>query len=109
MPDIIPFRAPLNWHYMAIHRCLDCNSTIKDSEKRCWACGSEIKPRDTAPKLSARFASAINFFFILSLVVTAASMFTDLMPPFLRCATVSGVLFLVRSSAGEMAQKKRKS
>ncbi len=93
---------------MALHRCLDCNATIKDSETRCWACGSEVPPREAAPNLSARFAAVINVFFLLSLAVTAASLFTDLMPPFLRCATVSGVLFLVRSSAGEMAHKKRK-
>ena len=58
--------------------------------------------------LGHRFASVINFFFIFSLVVTVASMFTDLMPPFLRCAAVSAVLFLVKSSAMQMREKDKK-
>jgi len=95
---------------MALHRCLDCNSTIKDDEKSCWSCGTVVERKDAASGLGVGFAKFINFFFILSLVVTVASMFTDMMPPFMRCATVSLVLFLVRSSAGQMADKqKRKS
>ena len=93
---------------MAIHKCLDCNSTVKDSETHCWSCGSVIERKDVASGLGVGFAKFINFFFILSLVITVASMFTDMMPPFMSCATVSLVLFLVRSSAGQMTEKAKK-
>ena len=93
---------------MALRRCLDCNSTIKNDETSCWACGSQVAPKDVASGLGTGFAKFINVFFIVSLVITVASMFTDMMPPFTRCAAVSLVLFLVRSSAGQMADKERK-
>ena len=93
---------------MAIHRCRDCNSTVKADETSCWACGSAIERKDVASGLGSRFAKFINFFFVVSLVITVASMFTDMMPPFMRCAAVSLVLFLVKSSAGQMAEKERK-
>ena len=93
---------------MPVQHCLDCNATMKATETVCWACGSEVKPPDLPMGLGKRFAGLINFMFILSLVVTVASLFTDLMPPFLRCATVSAVLFLVKSSAGQMTDREKK-
>jgi hypothetical protein len=92
---------------MPLHRCLDCNATMKADETACWACGSAAKPKDQSAGLGRGFATFINFFFILSLVVTVASLFTDMMPPFLKCATVTGVLFLVKSSMGQMMEKKK--
>jgi hypothetical protein len=92
---------------MPLHKCPDCNSTMKADETACWACGSVIKPKELPLGLGRRFSTFINFFFLVSLVVTVASLFTDMMPPFVRCATVSAVLFLVKSSAGQMMEKKK--
>jgi hypothetical protein len=92
---------------MSLQRCLDCNSTMKSNETVCWACGSVMQPKELPSGLGHHFVTFINFFFIFSLIVTVASLFTDLMPPFVRCATVSAVLFLVKSSAGQMMEKKK--
>jgi hypothetical protein len=93
---------------MALEHCHDCNATMKVGETACWACGSAVKPKDLPPGLGSRFATAINFFFIISLVFTVASLFTDMAPPFLRCLTVTVVLYLVRSTAGQMMEKEKK-
>jgi len=92
---------------MAIHHCLDCNSTMKADETVCWACGSAVKPPDMPVGLGQRFSSLINFFFIISVVVTIASLFFDAAPPFVRSITVTVVLFLVKSSATQMLERKK--
>jgi hypothetical protein len=91
---------------MPIHKCLDCNATMKAEETTCWACGSVIKTQDLPMGLS-RFVTFINVFFLVSLVATLASIFTDMMPPFMRCAAVTAVLFLVKSSAKQMLDKRK--
>lgn len=92
---------------MALERCLDCNATVKPDETVCWACGSMIKPKELPLGLGHHFASLINFLFIISIVFTVASMFTDFVPPFGRCITVTLVLLLVKSSAGQMMEKRK--
>ena len=93
---------------MPLDHCRDCNSTLKAGETVCWACGSAVAPKDATISLNRRFSGFINFLFIVSLVITIASLFTSLMPPFLRCAAVTAVLFLVKSSAAQMLDKERK-
>ena len=92
---------------MAIHHCRDCNSTMKEGETTCWACGSVVKPPELPLGLGRRFASLINFFFIVSLVLSVASLFFDATPPFSKCITVTLVLFLVKSSASQMLERKK--
>lgn len=92
---------------MALQHCLDCNATMKSDETVCWACGSITKPKELPLGLGHRFASLINFLFIISIVFTVASMFTDFVPPFGRCITVTLVLLLVKSSAGQMMEKRK--
>ena len=93
---------------MALDRCRDCNSTLKPEETVCWACGSAVEPKQVPLSLNKSFSSFINFLFIVSLIMTVASLFTNMMPPFMRCATVTAVLFLVKSSATQMLEKERK-
>jgi hypothetical protein len=93
---------------MPLQRCRDCNATLKAEETVCWACGSAVEPKDVPFSLNRRFSGFINFLFIVSLLITIASLFTDMMPPFMRCATVTAVLFLVKSSATQMLDKERK-
>lgn len=58
--------------------------------------------------LNRRFSGFINVLFIVSLLITIASLFTSIAPPFIRCAAVTAVLFLVKSSATQMLDKERK-
>jgi hypothetical protein len=91
-----------------MEKCLDCNSTLKKEETECWSCGHPVARADTHAKMGGRFGMVINFFFILSAVMTVASLFFDATPPFTRCITATLVLFLVKSSMGQMLQKNEK-
>jgi hypothetical protein len=90
-----------------MEKCMDCNSTLKRGETECWACGSAVIVADGGSKLSGGFASLINFFLYLAGIMTVVSLFWDATPPFSRCVVATLVLFLAKSSMGQMAYKKK--
>jgi len=92
---------------MAIHKCFECNSTMKSDETACWACGAERRQKDLPTGMGQRFASVIGILFIISALMTVASLFLPATPPFSRCITVTLILLLVKSSAGQMLDKKK--
>ena len=88
-------------------RCRDCNSTIKPGETTCYGCGSKLETGDSAKTaFGKKFAVGINIAFILSGVLTVASLFFDATPSFTKCVTTTLVLFLAKSSAQQMTEKK---
>ena len=88
-------------------RCRDCNSTIKNDETVCWACGSVCHAHKPPSGLGKGFAGLINVAFLLSAAFTVASLFFDATPPFSKCITATLILLLVKSSADQMREKKK--
>ena len=88
-------------------RCRDCNSSLKPDEKECWSCGAAVVQKESARSIfGTRFASLITILFFASAVLTVASLFIDATPPFWKCLITTVVLLFVRSSAGQMLEKK---
>lgn len=71
-------------------------------ETECLACGASQTPKSNERDLKHRFRAGVKIFFLLSLVLTAVSIFTDYGPPVITCAAAALVLLLVKSSADEM-------
>ncbi len=88
-----------------MEKCLDCNSTLKKGETECWSCGHIVAGSQPSSKMGGHFSKLINFFLYLCGAMTVASLFFDATPPFSRCITATLVLFLVKSSMGQMLQK----
>ncbi len=81
---------------------------MKRGETECWSCGHMVKGADSGGKAGGAFSKVISGLFILCCVMTVASLFFDATPPFSRCITATVVLFLVKSSMGQMLHKNEK-
>jgi hypothetical protein len=89
-------------------KCRDCNSTLMAGELECYNCGASATVKDSAQTVfGKRFRSFLNVAFFASALMTVASLFVDFMPPFMRCLMLTFILLLIRSSAGQMMDKKR--
>ena len=85
---------------------MQCHATLKHDEAECYACGNMVVRGDDAKVIFARrFNTGITVLFFICAGITVASLFLDATPPFVDCAAVTGILGLVRSSAGQMLEK----
>lgn len=57
--------------------------------------------------MGGRFRVVLKILFILSAILTIASLFFDATPPFSRCAITTLVLLVVMSSANQMKEGKK--
>jgi hypothetical protein len=85
-----------------MQRCRQCEATMTPTETECPSCGALAAPKTDKNSLKHRFRVAVKIFFLLSLVLTVVSIFTDYGPPVLTCAAVALILLLVKNSADEM-------
>lgn len=90
-----------------MEKCRDCNSILKKEETVCYACGAPVKRKDEGAGFAGYLLKTINFMLFGSAALTAASLFFSFTPPFTKCAVVTLVLGIVKSSAGQMAERKR--
>jgi hypothetical protein len=88
-------------------RCLECNGTLKADESACFMCGSARKPKIQKPSMVVRCATVVKVLFILSGVLTVASLFFSVTPSFLKCLATTIILMFVNRSADAMAEKQR--
>lgn len=86
-------------------RCADCNSLLMKDEHDCPTCGASTQNDSKTVRRRRQFVTILNILLYASLALTLASIFVPNTPSFLKCLPVSLVLLLVRSSAGEMADK----
>ena len=89
-----------------MERCLQCNSTLTSKEKECFTCGSAVPEKNARPAFSERFQSAVKFLFIGSAIMMVASLFTDM--SFTKTFAATVVLFLVKNSADNMCESKKR-
>ncbi|HLW75898.1 MAG TPA: hypothetical protein VKS01_02915 [Bryobacteraceae bacterium] len=88
-------------------RCRECHSIMTPTETTCLFCGSVADKPTGKDKLGDGFRTVITILFFLSAALTVASLFlSNYTPPFTRCAIATVVLLIVRTSAGEMVERK---
>jgi hypothetical protein len=90
-----------------MNHCRECNATMTKTETVCLGCGSELEVETRADRLGGRFRVVIKVLFIVSALLTIASLFFDATPPFSRCAITTLVLLVVMSSADQMTERKK--
>ena len=91
----------------ATERCLDCNCSLRPDEVACISCGSPRKPSAKKPSMMVRFAKGVQILFIISCVITVASLFLPATPSFLKCLATTVILLFVNRSAEQMAEKQK--
>jgi hypothetical protein len=88
-------------------RCRECNSSVAPGETACVSCGSIVRPKDTGPGIASRLVLISKIAFILSAIMTVASLIFSATPPFWKCAVATVVMQFVKSSAEQMVEKKK--
>jgi hypothetical protein len=86
----------------AMNKCVNCHGTLTATEATCIQCGTVVPPIDPPVTLQERFRTGVRIGFILSALLTVASLFTDYTPSFTKCAVATVILFLVKGSADGM-------
>ena len=83
-------------------KCLTCQATLQKHETKCFLCGTEVVPDTKKLTLLERFNSGAKVALIVSSLLTVASLFTNVAPPFIKCMVATVILYLVKSSAQQM-------
>ena len=92
-------------------RCLQCNATLRARGRYLYGCGSAVPQAHPKTTYGQHFQSIVKVLFILSAVLTVASIFTDYVPGFAKCFGSMVILFFVKNSADQMTEtgKSRRS
>jgi hypothetical protein len=90
-----------------MNRCRECHAVMTKTETVCLGCGSQLEVSTGVDRLTGGFRSVINVLFIASAILTVASLFLDATPPFSKCLISTLVLLVVKSSAGQMVERKK--
>ena len=92
-----------------MNRCRECHAVMTKTETVCLGCGSQLEVSTGKDQLTGGFRTVINILFIVSAVLTVLSLFLDATPPFSKCLISTLVLLVVKSSAGQMIESKKKT
>jgi hypothetical protein len=90
-----------------MNRCRECHAVMTKTETVCLGCGSQLEVSTKMDSVTGGFRSVINVLFIASAIMTVASLFFDATPPFSKCLVSTLVLLVVKSSAGQMVERKK--
>ena len=85
---------------------MSCNGILRKGETVCFTCGDAAPGHHTPKSFAQNFALFITIVFFTSLLLTAASFFTDRTPPFTACLAASIILLFVKRSADQVAGKR---
>jgi len=83
-------------------KCVNCHGTLAVGEAVCIQCGTAPEPINPPPTWKDRFRTGVKIGFIFAAVLTVASLFTDWVPSFTKCAVATVILFFVKNSADGM-------
>lgn len=91
-----------------MEKCLDCNSILTKEETVCFTCGSAVRRKTDGAGIAGNMVRVINVLLVVSGLLTLASLFFSFTPPFAKCGFATLILGIVKSSAGQMAEKQKK-
>ncbi len=90
-----------------MQRCRQCDSPLTSAETFCYSCNSPVVAKNPQ-EFSDRFRTTIKMVFFLFALITVASLFIDSLPSFWKCLAGLGVLYLVKNSADNMSEFRKK-
>ncbi|HEV8145343.1 MAG TPA: hypothetical protein VGP79_03135 [Bryobacteraceae bacterium] len=76
---------------------------MRREETVCFRCDTKIPEKKSHVSWNDRCRTGLKIAFIFFAVLTVASLFTDMLPSFIKCLSVTFILMLVKSSADHMA------
>ena len=85
-----------------MQRCRACEATMTPAELHCLRCGTSATREDPRLNFQLRCRTGIKCLFVVSAVMSVASLFISLGPSFITCVAATFVLFLVKTSADQM-------
>lgn len=85
-------------------KCGSCNGSLKEGETVCYQCETPVPPEHATVPMRERFRTVIKVVFIVSALMTVASLFFDFTPSFTKCVVATMILGLVKNSADQMSQ-----
>jgi uncharacterized membrane protein HdeD (DUF308 family) len=91
-----------------MEKCRDCNSILTKEETVCYACGSAVQRKEEGAGIAGNLVRIINVLLVVSGVLTLASIFFSFTPPFMKCGFATLILGIVKSSADQMVERKKK-
>lgn len=91
-----------------MEKCLDCNSILAKEETVCFTCGAQVRRKGEGAGLAGNMVRVITVLMIVSAILTIASLFFSFTPPFAKCAVATLILGIVKSSASQMVERKKK-
>ena len=86
-------------------KCTSCSGSIREGETVCFLCDTPVPPSKMKVTAAERFQTVIKITFIVSAIMTVASLFFDFTPSFTKCMVATMILGLVKSSGDQMIQK----
>ena len=75
---------------------------MRTEETVCFRCDSKLPEKKSHVSWKDRCRTGLKIAFIFFAVMTVASLFTDMLPSFIKCLSVTFILMLVKSSADHM-------
>ena len=98
-PNALP---ALHWSWFKnMQRCRSCETTIARNETHCINCGTPAVEDTPKKTIWHHLSSGLKIVFILSLGMTAVSIFTSYGPPVTVCAVITAALRLAKNSADD--------
>jgi hypothetical protein len=91
-----------------MEKCLDCNSILTKEEKVCFTCGAPVRRKDEGAGFAGNLVRVVNVLLWISGLLTLASLFFSFTPPFAKCGVATLILGIVKSSADQMWEKKKR-
>ena len=85
-------------------RCSRCNGRLSKKETVCFGCGEPVVEMSGETTMADRLRFTLKIMFFFSAGLTLASLFTDYVPSFWKCAASTVILHLVKSSADSMSE-----
>ncbi len=76
---------------------------MRAEETVCFRCDTPLPQTKAQTSLRDRFRTYLKVAFIVCAMLTVASLFTDLVPSFIKCLSVTFIVMLVKSSADHMS------
>jgi hypothetical protein len=87
--------------------CLNCGGRLCKGDTKCFTCEAPAEPKASPRDANLGRARVIlMILFLVCLVLTIVSIFTDVGPSFTKCAAATVILHFVRTSAVQMSEKK---
>ncbi len=87
--------------------CRNCGNRVTKNETKCFTCEAPVEQKQSTREVNLqRFRQVVSVLFIVCILLTIGSLFTDVGPSFWKCAAATVILHFVKTSAVQMSESK---